>query len=105
MINIKPLSLTHGLPSSFSIFSQIVKNLCRGGYACRQRVLRWFAEVLSSNELRAKMGHVLRITQQQAAESLDPMHSMLLSKFSSLLSGVRTPKPYVFLLEKSTGSE
>lgn len=58
-----------------------MKNLCRGGYASRQRVLRWFAEVLSSNELRAKMGHVLRMTQQQAAESLDPMHAMLLSEF------------------------
>lgn len=51
------------------------------------------------------MGHVLRITQQQAAESLDPMHSMLLSKFSSLLCGVCTPESCFFLLEKNTGSE
>ncbi|PHJ21474.1 u-box domain-containing protein [Cystoisospora suis] len=71
-------TLRHDEQSLEDAFVQIVKNLCRGGYACRQRVLRWFAEVLSSNELRAKMGHVLRITQQQAAESLDPMHSMLL---------------------------
>nr|CEL66143.1 TPA: ubiquitin conjugation factor, putative [Neospora caninum Liverpool] len=71
-------TLRHDQQSHQEVFLQIVKNLCRAGADCRHRVVRWYGQILSSNELRAKMSHMLRMTQQQAAESLDPMHSMLL---------------------------
>ncbi|PFH36053.1 U-box domain-containing protein [Besnoitia besnoiti] len=71
-------TLRHDQQSLQEVYVQIVKNMCRGGSECRHRVVRWYAEILGSNELRAKMSHMLRMTQQQAAESLDPMHAMLL---------------------------
>ncbi|RQX72874.1 U-box domain-containing protein [Toxoplasma gondii CAST] len=71
-------TLRHDEQNHQEVFLQIVKNLCRGGSDCRHRVVQWYGQILGSNELRAKMSHMLRMTQQQAAESLDPMHSMLL---------------------------
>lgn len=67
------------------LLPQILKNLCRAGKAERQRVLLWFAAVLTSNEGRAKAAHAHMLLQQQTPESADPLHSFLISMQQQLL--------------------
>ncbi|CDJ68181.1 ubiquitin conjugation factor, putative [Eimeria necatrix] len=70
--------MRHDIQNLMDIDNQILKNLCRAGKAERQRVLLWFAAVLTSNEGRAKAAHAHMLLQQQTPESADPLHSFLI---------------------------
>ncbi|KAL8436354.1 hypothetical protein Efla_005980 [Eimeria flavescens] len=71
-------TLRQDLQNVIDLNAQVVKNLCRAGKEERQRVLLWFAAVLSSNEARAKAAHAQLMLQRNIPESADPLHSFLL---------------------------